>query len=110
MFINPLERLFSELQAGEKFGKVSYWDYYNNRPYMYMTFNCALEKHYCKNLLLWSAYGSSANKNTLKDLEWILENIFHKTAAEFLKEYTTRTEYDRMRACINSMIERGEKL
>lgn len=37
------------------------------------------------NYIGWNNAGSSANKNTLKDLQWILDNIFHKTAADFVQ-------------------------
>ena len=33
----------------------------------------------------WSHYGSSANKNTIDDLQWILEYIFKCEADEFVE-------------------------
>lgn len=33
----------------------------------------------------WRHYGSSANKNTLENLEWILKNIFKCEAADFVE-------------------------
>ena len=109
MYSNDEKKLFAALQAGESFGKISYWDYSSGRPFRYLMFNTALQKHYCKNIICWTNYGSSANKNTLKDLRWILETIFNTTATEFLKEYKTRTEYNRLRDCINGMVETGVK-
>lgn len=35
--------------------------------------------------IAWRHYGSSANKNTLEDLEWLLRVIFKKTAADFVE-------------------------
>lgn len=35
----------------------------------------------------WNHYGSSANKNTLEDLKWVLDNIFEMTPTKFLNTY-----------------------
>jgi hypothetical protein len=35
--------------------------------------------------IAWHHYGSSANKNTLEDLEWLLRVIFKKNAADFVE-------------------------
>lgn len=35
----------------------------------------------------WCHYGSSCNKNTLKDLKWIITTIFDTTPEQFTKEY-----------------------
>lgn len=41
-----------------------------------------------KKYIRYSHYGSSATKNTKKDLEWILETIFKMNPSEFIKAYT----------------------
>lgn len=49
-----------------------------------------------KTLIFWRHYGSSANKCTRKDLRWLLKEIYHMTPAEFLAEYTTLREFNRI--------------
>lgn len=102
--------LYAMLNNGESFGIFEYWNHYENKPLRYPLFHTVLVKHYCKNILCWDYYGSSANKNTLQDLEWILENIFNMTADEFIKKYMSKTEYDRMKQAINNLFDRNEKL
>ena len=41
-----------------------------------------------KELLLWNHFGSSANKNTIGDLRWILETIFKNCSEIVPCEYS----------------------
>lgn len=75
-----LNQIFNEINNGKVFGYMM-----NNVKYPF--FNPVL---YLTNggFIGWTNFGSSANKNTIKDLEWILDNIFCMTADEFLSTYT----------------------
>lgn len=100
MYNNTLKAIYNSLKNGEKYGKFVYWDYYNNKPMRYPYFHIALSKHDYKNLFLWENYGSSANKATLKDLNWIITEIFNTTPDKFILEYMTETQYNRMMTAI----------
>ena len=83
-----LEKLYKMINDGEIFGEVLphrlggtfFWDVMSVSP---------VGKKYIR----WTHYGSSANKNTIKDLAWILSEIFKMTAEEFMVKYTTYAEY-----------------
>ena len=109
MYSNELKTVYNRLMAGETFGKIDYWNYYENKPFRYVNFHTVLMKHPEKNLFCWSCFGSSANKATLKDLKWLFENILHTTPRDFLNTHITLTEWNRLKTAINGMIERGEK-
>ena len=110
MDYTALESLYNALMNGEQYGTLDYWNYYENKPLQYAGFYTVLYKDPAKNIFHWANYGSSANKATLKDLQWILETIFHTNAHEFTQKFMTMTEYNRLKETINNMIERGEKL
>ena len=82
-----LEKIYKMLQDGEEFGEVLphrlggtfFWDVLCLSPNM--------------KYIRWRHYGSSANKNTKKDLKWILAEIFHMTPEEFIRKYKTYSEY-----------------
>lgn len=42
-----------------------------------------------KYYIFWRNYGSSANKNTKKNLLWIITNIFNTTPEQFINDYIT---------------------
>jgi hypothetical protein len=86
--VSALEKIYEMLQNGESFGEVLphrlggtfFWDVLSVSP---------VGKKYIR----WRHYGSSANKNTKKDLAWILSEIFKMTPEEFMSKYTTYAEY-----------------
>ena len=88
-----LEKLYEMLNNGETFGEILphrlggtfFWDVLSVSP---------VGKKYIR----WRHYGSSANKNTKKDLAWILREIFKMTPEEFMEKYTTYAEYKRSEA------------
>lgn len=40
--------------------------------------------------IYWSNYGSSATKNKIEKLQWLIETIFKTTPEEFAKKYECR--------------------
>ena len=103
-YSKELYSLYNNLVNGEQYGKFDYYDYYHGRPLYYPGFTVALYKHNYKPLFCWSHYGSSANKAKLKELQWILTNIFNMTAKDFMTVYLSKTEYNRMKEAINQCI------
>ena len=86
--MTALKLIYANLLKGEAFGRIEkhrmggtyFWDVLSaDNQYIY-----------------WRNYGSSANRLSVKNLEWILKNIFRMTPEEFLFEYTTYTEYRRI--------------
>ena len=85
--MSALEKIYEMLQNGESFGEilphrlggVFFWDVLCLSP--------------TGEYIRWRNYGSSANKNTKKDLRWILTEIFKMTPEEFMEKYTTYAEY-----------------
>ena len=72
--------IYENLQKGNEYG---YFDGLNDKKY----FNTVLLKHWCKNIFVWRHFGSSANKATKQELEWIIEVIFKMKPQEFLQKY-----------------------
>lgn len=97
-----LNIIYNSLMKGTKYGKFSYWDYYNNKPLLYPGFDMVIYKDPVHNLFHWSHYGSSANKATKKDLKWIITTIFKTTPEKFLLEYITNIEYQRIETAIKA--------
>ena len=85
--MQALELIWEKLQNGESFGEIIphrlggtfFWDVLCLSP--------------TKQYIRWRNYGSSANKNTTKDLAWILSEIFKMTPEKFMAKYTTYAEY-----------------
>jgi len=83
-----LKLIYDKIRAGEIFGKIDkhrlggsyFWDV------------LWIENGF----IHWRNYGSSANKISLKNLKWIIENIFKTTAEQFLFDYTTYNEWKRI--------------
>lgn len=76
-----LNQIFNAINSGKIYGfTMKNVKYPFFQPVLYLT----------DGFIGWTNYGSSANKNTLKDLEWILEHIFCMTADEFLDTYTCK--------------------
>lgn len=81
-----LHAIMSDLKAGYTFGKDYTWDYYNMSPYRFPFFKAALYITQRGNIG-WTNFGSSANKCTFQELEWIITEIFKTTPSGFLREY-----------------------
>ena len=86
--MSAMELIWQKLQDGETFGEILphrlggtfFWDVLSVSP---------VGKKYIR----WRHYGYSANKNTKKDLKWILSEIFKMPPEEFMQKYTTYTDY-----------------
>lgn len=91
---NPeLNQIFYSLKNGQKYGCFIY----NVRfPY----YHTVLSYDPIKKLFFWTHYGSSANKATKYDLNWIVREIFGLTPKEFLLKYQTLTDYNQMKKAI----------
>lgn len=77
-----LKYIYNSLQWHYIFGEPV-----TNVKYPYIS--TALYKH--NNYIHWSNYGSSANKNTLKELHWIIETIFKMSPSQFIEKYNRYT-------------------
>ena len=84
-----LRQIYDDLQAGIRYGK----DYTNCRyPYFHTHLALGYDKIRKTKYIYWSHAGSSANKNTLKDLLWIINTIFGLTPIEFVEQYIKEEE------------------
>lgn len=85
-----LKTIYDYLQKGYYFGKS-----YNFKDLRYAYFDEMLCKYTSHGVdyIGWHNYGSSANENTLRDLGWIIYNVFQTTPSKFLKEYEMRSIY-----------------
>lgn len=70
-----LRKIYYNINKGQMYGKQKNWGFDTN---LSLTYN---------NNIYWCNYGSSCNKNTLKDLDWIIRTIFKTTPTQFLKDY-----------------------
>lgn len=79
--LKALNTIYNDLNNGFRYGKDFIYP-----DIKYPFFDCVL---YITNFnnIGWSHYGSSANKNTLKNLFWIITVIFKLTPTEFLNFY-----------------------
>ena len=87
-----LNTIHAALMRGEIFGTVHHLraDHPDGpRPY----FSPALYKIPLKPFIGWTHYGSSANKATKKEIDWIIRQIFDTTPTAFLDRYTTRSAF-----------------
>jgi hypothetical protein len=76
--MTALDRIFKNLNAGYQYG-----DYIVNVRFPY--FHTCLSISENREFIRWTHYGSSANENTKRDLQWIIEMIFKTTPGEFEK-------------------------
>lgn len=90
---DALNRIFENLKNGDVYGKYRYWDYYHNEPFTYPYFDEVLYKT-CYGNIGCTHYGSCACKFTLKELKWIIEVIFQRTAEQFEKEYMLESVFE----------------
>lgn len=77
-----LQEIRTNLLAGKRYAR--WFDYDVKYPF----WDVKLYYNRTKKLWCWSNYGSSAEKATLKDLEWLITVIFKMSPAEFVKTYT----------------------
>ena len=82
-----LRQIMNDLKAGYRYGVDRSWDFYHNCPYRFPYFSTAICLSEDGEYIRWTHAGSSANKATLKDLEWIITVIFDTTPIDFLREY-----------------------
>lgn len=61
-----------------------------SRPYFHIVLCTMYSKG--KKYIWWRHAGQSANKNTLKELEWVITTIFKMTPTEFIGKYITGNE------------------
>lgn len=87
-YSNATYQIMRCLKAGKAFGLDRTWDFYENCPLDHPYFNAVLWYDDVMNLIRWSHFGSSANKCTIHDLDWIIKTIFETSAGAFLCEYT----------------------
>lgn len=79
-YSDALKRIYKNINAGKNYG-------YNVVNVQYPYFSDVLYKTRA-GFIGWTHYGSSANKNTLNDLYWIITVIFKTTPDDFEKAYT----------------------
>lgn len=77
--MNALQEIYNNLQDGKQYGY-----YYAMR---FPGFHTVLYVDKFKKYIHWCNFGESANKNTLKELKWILEVIFHISPENFLEKF-----------------------
>lgn len=65
------DRIFSEVRRDDR-GEWNVWDVMWISDY---------------GNIAWRHYGQSANPNTLRDLKWVITNIFDTTPDKFVKKY-----------------------
>lgn len=87
--MSAFELIWKKLQDGEMFGEIL--PHRLGGTFFWYVLCLSPTKQYIR----WRNYGSSANKNTKKDLKWILTEIFKITPEEFLAKYKTYAEYKR---------------
>lgn len=81
-YLDELKQIKHNLLIGKGYGKQ-----YNNVKYPYFHYNLYLSED---NYIMYNHFGSSAVKNNLKDLYWLITTIFGMTPTEFLNEYELR--------------------
>lgn len=78
-----LKTIYKNINAGKEYGYM-----FNNVTYPF--FNTVLSVSENNKYIRWQHFGSSANRNTIDDLQWIIETIFETTPEEFVKKYECR--------------------
>lgn len=77
---NALIEIYNNLKNG-----MIYADYLSNVRFPCFWYVLTYDR--IKNLFFWRNFGESANKATLKDLAWIIEQIFDTTPEAFAEKY-----------------------
>lgn len=81
--MTALDRIYNNLNAGYQYG-----EYLANVRYPMFTPCLSVSENGA--YIRWRHYGESANENTKKDLNWIIETIFKTTTEEFEREKLIR--------------------
>ncbi len=102
-----LNEIYQNLKAGEKYGYICYWDYYENKPYRYPHFRTVLVKDDFKPIFHYQQYGSSAIKANKVELTWLIEDIFQTSAIGFLKSHITESQAPMIFHGYNKLLEGG---
>lgn len=76
--MKELEEIYNNINNGKVYGKNYTWGY---------SINLWLSD---KGNIGWQNYGQSWNKNTLKELKWVIEEIFNMTPKEFTQKYVLK--------------------
>lgn len=79
--MKAIEYIYNELHTGRVFGKHSL-----NVKYPYIHANLYLTDN---GYIGYSHYGSSAVKDTIPELAWVIENVFDTTPEIFLESYVS---------------------
>ena len=79
--MTALKEIYKNINSGKKYGYVM-----ENVKYPFFAAVLSANEQY----IYWQHFGSSANKNTMESLAWILKNIFKLTPEEFLEKYECR--------------------
>ena len=78
--MNAIDRIYENINRGYGYGR-----FVHNVRFPY--FHTCLSVSENGEFIRWEHFGSSANKNTKKELQWIIETIFETTPGEFEKKY-----------------------
>lgn len=81
--MTAIDRIYSNLQQGYQYG-----DYLHN--VRFPMFSPCLSVSLYGDYICWRHFGESANRNTKKDLHWIITEIFRTTPEEFEKGHLLR--------------------
>lgn len=84
--VEQYEQIYNNLKAGARYG-----EYYALK---YPAFHVALYINSSGKWICWHNGGSSANKNTLKDLIWIISVIFNRTPEQFVHDFSIYSDED----------------
>ena len=76
--MDALHTIMNDLKSGKTYGKTEH-----GRMCNYFWW----ELYKSGDLIYWRHFGQSANRCTLKDLEWIIRVIFRTTPEKFVTEY-----------------------
>lgn len=74
--LKELKEIYNNLNSGVIYGKMYNYGFSSN---MYVSVG--------GKYIVWNNYGQSAEKNTLKDLAWLIETIFETTPREFIETH-----------------------
>ena len=91
--MTALKLIYDKLHKGEVFGKID--EHRLGGTYFWQVLNM----DFIQNLICYRHCGSSATKDSLKNLEWVITEIFDETPESFLYEYTTYHEWERINNC-----------
>lgn len=86
--MSTLKFIYHKLMNGESFGSIE--------PHRLGGTYFWLVLYSDGQFIYWTHYGSSANKASLENLKWILQEIFQLTPEQFLFNYTTYSKYEKI--------------